>query len=81
MSYNISITKKAQKFITVQPKNRQEQLLKAIYRLPEGDTKPLAGKKDMHRLRVGNYRVIYTLYMNTMTILIVNAGNRGQIYK
>ncbi|MCL2638424.1 MAG: type II toxin-antitoxin system RelE/ParE family toxin [Oscillospiraceae bacterium] len=80
MNYNISITKKARKFIASQPKNRQEQLLRAIYKLPQGDVKAVTNKKDMYRLRVGDYRVIYTLYMNTLTITVVNVGNRGQIY-
>jgi mRNA interferase RelE/StbE len=81
MSYNISITKKARKFIAAQPKNRQEQLLHAIYKLPEGDIKPLAGKNDMYRLRVSDYRVIYTLHKNTLIITVINVGNRGQVYK
>jgi mRNA interferase RelE/StbE len=80
MSYIISITKKARKFIAVQPKNQQERLLLAINKLPKGDIKLLAGKKDMYRLRVGDYRVIYTLHDNTLTITVVNAGNRGQVY-
>jgi mRNA interferase RelE/StbE len=81
MNYTVSITKKAQKFIKAQPKNRQEQLLRAIYKLPEGDTKAVAGKNNIYRLRVGDYRVIYTLYINTLTVTVINVGNRGQIYK
>lgn len=81
MKYNILLTKKARKFIASQPKPRQIQLLKAIYSLPDGDTKPLTGKNNMYRLRVGDYRVIYTIQDKMLTITVVNAGNRGDVYK
>jgi mRNA interferase RelE/StbE len=82
MIYSVSITKKAQKFISAQPKNKQAQLLKAINKLPDtGDVKPIAGKDNMYRLRVGDYRVIYVLNRTELLIIVANAGNRGQIYK
>ena len=36
----------------------QEKILKAIYSLPDGDTKMLKGHKDVFRLRIDNVRVI-----------------------
>ena len=80
MKYRIEINKKPQKFIKAQPRNQQERLLKAIFKLPEGDVKPLIGFKDVFRLRVGDYRVIYELHNDVMLITVVNIGNRGQIY-
>jgi mRNA interferase RelE/StbE len=81
MNYDISLTKKARKFISSQPPKRQAQLLKAICKLPDiGDIKPIKGKNDMYRLRVSDYRVIYTWHRNTLTITVVNADSRGQVY-
>ena len=34
----------------------------------------------MYRLRIGDYRVIYTLHKSALTVAVVNAGNRGQVY-
>jgi len=79
--YNIIISKKALKFIKKQPLERQKALLIAIKTLPEGDTKPLKGHSDTYRLRVGTYRIIYTIDDGIMTICVIDAGNRGQIYK
>ena len=80
MKYRIEIKKKAQKFIKAQPSNKQERLLKAICKLPEGDIKPLTGYENVFRLRVGDYRVIYELRNDILLITVVNVGNRGQVY-
>ncbi len=80
MKYRIEILKKPQKFIKAQPRNQQERLLKAIYRLPDGDIKPLAGYQSVFRLRVGSYRVIYEIKNDVYIITVVNIGNRGQVY-
>ena len=80
MKYRIEINKRSQKFIKAQPPKQQERLLKAIYRLPDGDVRQLAGVKNAYRLRVGDYRVTYELRNDILLITVVNVGNRGQIY-
>lgn len=59
MTYKIDIDKKAQKFILKQPKDKRTLIYKAIYNLPNGDTKPLQGYQGYNLLRVGTYRIIY----------------------
>ena len=39
----------------------------------------LQGEKDIYRLRVGKYRVLFTIVGDT--ILIVKIGPRGDVYK
>lgn len=80
MKYRIDINKRSQKFIKTQPRKQQERLLRAIYALPEGDVKALTGFKNVFRLRVGDYRVIYEIRNDVLLITVVNIGNRGQIY-
>lgn len=82
MQYKIQIDKNAVKFISKQPKNQQERIFKAIYKLPfQGDIKALQGYNGYYRLRVGNYRIIYTVDNNVLIVQVVAIGNRGQIYK
>ena len=82
MKYTVELLKKARKFIEAQPRNQQERILKAINNLPEsGDIIPLSGKKDIFRLRVGDYRIIYKMQDELLLITVVNADNRGQVYK
>ena len=79
--YKIDISKRALKFIAKQPKPQQELLLKAISKLPTGDIKPLKGHKNVYRLRVDDFRIIYTIDNGQMVICVIDAGNRGKIYK
>jgi len=70
------------KFITSQSKTRQLQLLSAIQKLPNmGDITPLQGRIKSYRLRVGDYRILYTKDDMVLKITVVDAGNRGDIYK
>lgn len=83
MSYSIQIEKTAAKFIQKLPAPDKERVLKAINKLPdEGDIKQLKGQKSagFFRLRVGNYRIIYTVDHGRLIVCVADAGNRGQIY-
>ncbi|HIY03234.1 MAG TPA: type II toxin-antitoxin system RelE/ParE family toxin [Candidatus Blautia faecipullorum] len=81
MKYQIIIEKKAEKFIRKQGKKTQERLIKAICRLPDGtDIKKLRGQ-EMYRMRVGNYRVLYTVDDGIKVITVENIDNRGDVYK
>lgn len=81
MKYTILYDKTAVKFIRKQPPEQQRRILEAVHALPdEGDRKQLKGHKGLYRLRVGNYRIIYTVDNGRLIVCIVDAGNRGQIY-
>ena len=79
--YKIIIKKPAKKFIDKLPKNEKVRIVKAIEELPDGkDIKRLKGHEGLYRLRVGDYRVIYTVDNGEFIIIIIDVGNRGQIY-
>ena len=49
--------------------------------LLKNNIKPLKGKyKGLYRLRVGNYRVVYRLNKEEITILVIRIGHRKDIY-
>ena len=80
MNYKIIILKTARKFIEKQTPQKQKHILQAIMNLPQGDIKPLRGHNGIFRLRVNDVRIIYSIDNETITITVINAGNRGQIY-
>lgn len=52
MTYKIKIRAKALKFIEKQDRDQRIIIYKAIYNLPNGDVKKLAGYKNEFRLRI-----------------------------
>lgn len=82
MKYRIIIDKPAMKFLNKQPQAQRERLLRAIYRLPEsGDIRPMSGFQNRYRLRVGTFRVIYTILDDLLIVQVLTIGNRGDVYK
>ena len=80
--YRIILKKKAKKFLDSLPKKEQLRIVSAIRLLPDGeDIKKLRGHEGLFRLRIGDYRIIYTIDNGTCVIFIIDVGNRGQIYK
>ncbi len=77
----ILLEKPAQKFLERLSLPDKERLIKAIMKLPDGDVKSLKGYRDVFRLRVGTYRVIYSITADGSLITVLIIGNRGDIYK
>ena len=80
---NIILSKTAQKALSAVPQKQHDRIIAAIQGLlsvpPKGDIKKMQGKSDEYRLRVGNYRVIYSCESNDIDILDI--GIRGDVYK
>jgi len=47
---------------------------------PFGSEK-LSGKEDLYRLRVGRYRVVYSVADAELVVLIVRVGHRKNVYR
>lgn len=81
MKYSIVISKAAERFLRRQDRTNQERLIKAIYRLPDkGDIVKLSGY-DKYRLRVGSYRIIFSIDEVIRIINVENIDSRGDVYK
>lgn len=82
MNYTILIQRPAEKFITKLPRPEKERVLRAIAKLPgEGNRKAMQGHPGLYRLRVGNYRILYTVDNGKLVVYVIGAGNRGDVYK
>ena len=80
--YHIVIKKPAKKFIDKLPMNEKRRVVAAIQQLPNGeDIKRLKGHSELFRLRVGDYRIIYAVNHGELVVYVIDAGNRGEIYK
>lgn len=84
MNYSIEFKKSAIKEIAALPRAVQIDIKAAIDKLvenpfPNGCLK-LKGREDDYRIRIGDYRVIYQVKNNVLTIHIVKVGHRKDIY-
>jgi len=41
----------------------------------------LAGEPDLYRIRVGQYRIIYQVQDETLTVLVLSIRHRREIYR
>ena len=82
--YTVVLKKKAEKFLDGLSEPNYSAVKTAILSLaynprPFGYIK-LSGS-DAYRIRVGNYRIIYDIFDEILTVEVVNIGHRKEIYK
>jgi mRNA interferase RelE/StbE len=49
--------------------------------LPEKAITKMKGNNNFHKVRIGDYRIIYEIHNDTLLILVVKIGHRKDIYK
>lgn len=85
MEYEIKFSPSAERKFRKLPKNIQRQLSPHIDQLaitprPKKMEK-LKSQADLYRIRVGNYRIVYTIYDAELVILVVTLGHRKDVYR
>jgi mRNA interferase RelE/StbE len=85
MTYRIEFAKSAAKSFRKLPKKIRKALTIKIDSLssvprPQGSEK-LEGGEDLHRIRQGDYRVIYQIKDRVLLVLVVKVGHRREIYR
>jgi mRNA interferase RelE/StbE len=75
----IYFSKKAEKYLLSLPLNLSTNILNRIELIPKGDIKPLTGRKNEYRLRVGKFRILF--FISNEEIYIFKIDTRGDIYK
>jgi mRNA interferase RelE/StbE len=83
-TYEVEFSKSAHKELKKLNPDIRLRLTKEIYILRnnprKGNVRPMVGSKSW-RLRVGEYRVIYDITDQKLTILIIKVGHRRDIYR
>jgi mRNA interferase RelE/StbE len=49
--------------------------------LPDPATTKMKGNNPFHRVRTGNYRIVYQILEDRLVILVVKVGHRKDVYK
>lgn len=83
--YTVFLKPAAERALKKMPPDVLNRVSKAISQLsmnprPSGVT-ALQGEPGFLRLRVGDYRLIYTVQDDVLTVLVVTVGHRREVYR
>ncbi len=83
--YSIEISRTAEKQLEKLNRDDQRRVVRAILALaddprPQGSRK-LTGYDDVFRIRVGRYRVLYSVSGKKLVIIILKIGHRKDVYR
>ena len=85
MKYRIEVKRSAAKALKKIPKSDQKRISKKIdnfaENLPSPDTSKMKGNNPFHKIRVGDYRIVYEIQDDILLILIIKIGHRKDIYR
>jgi len=84
-SYRVEITASAEKALARLPTADMARVVRAITALaalprPAGCRK-LRGHEDVYRIRVGLYRVIYSIDDRRIIVVVLKLGHRKDVYR
>lgn len=83
-SYKIEWKRSAARELRKLPREAVSRILQAVEELsadpyPTGVRK-LVGSEQTYRIRVGDYRVVYSVFSSTLIIQIIRVGHRKDVY-
>ena len=85
MAYTVVLTNPVVRQLKKLPRKAQVKISQAIDSLsknprPQGAIK-LQGKKTYHRLRVGDYRIIYHIHDKKLVVAVLRVAHRKEVYR
>jgi mRNA interferase RelE/StbE len=85
MSYEVQILPKAArqiKALSVEVRQDISLTIQSLANKPRPiGVKKLSGEKDIYRVRVGNYRVLYQIVDKVLVVVVVSVGHRREVYR
>ena len=86
MPYKVEVGRKVRKFlVSLSDKRLRDRLRDAIGGLADNPRPPgclkMQGEDALYRVRVGGYRILYQIQDAVLTVLVVQIGNRREIYR
>ena len=85
MNYSIEFRPAVLKFMKRLPRKDLRRIKKRIddlsENLPNPATTKMKGSNSFHKIRTGDYRIIYEIHEERLVILVVKVGHRKDVYK
>ena len=85
MKYSVEFRPAVLKNLKRLPKKDLRRIKKRIddlsENLPDPATTKMKGNNSFHKIRSGDYRIIYEIHNDRLVILVVRIGHRKDVYK
>ena len=85
MKYKVELKRSAAKALKKIPKSDQRRIRDKIDSLsedlPEPATTKMKGDNPFHRIKVGDYRIIYEVHSDILVIMVLKIGHRKEVYR
>ena len=83
--YVVRLRKRVVKEIEALPRRERERIMEAISELetvpfPHG-CKKLQGHENSFRIRIGDYRIVYSVYQSELVVEVLKVGHRRDVYE
>ncbi len=85
MAYTVELLPTAEEQLSKLPKDAQRRIARKIDSLAENprppDAKLLKNTEKFYRIRVGDYRLIYSIDGRHLVVLVIRIGHRRDVYR
>lgn len=83
--YEIRIARRAAKALNALERRDQQRIRAAIELLADNPRPPacvaMSGERDVYRVRIGDFRIVYEVIDAMLIIHVVRVGHRREVYR
>lgn len=85
MPYRVEFKPSARRQLRKLPRDVQARIISRVEALAHDPRPPgseeISGGEDLHRIRIGDYRVVYEIQGRVLLVLVVRVGHRREVYR
>ena len=85
MKYSVELKSSVAKGLKKLPRSAQKRIVDKLTEfeisLPPAEKTKMKGDNPFHRVRVGDYRIIYEIQNDVLIVLVIKTGHRKGIYR
>ena len=85
MKYTLRMESRVRKTLDRLPGDLCGRLMRKLDALEENPrpfgVEKLAGPEDLYRVRVGDWRIVYTIRDRELVVIVIRIGNRRDVYR
>ena len=84
MAYRVIVAPAAVRIIAKLPRDIRRRIADRLAALSDDPRPPGSAKlagKDAYRIRVGDYRIVYTIHDKELVVIVIDAGHRREVYR